>query len=363
MPKSNFTLKKGSITALLIALFIFHGCGQNESNETSDEFAPDIFENNIAEKNEMNYPEIEDQVKDNYEDSLKRLSIPLNTNAEEFHLNKEDYLPLSTSYCKTDGKKIYLETALGFYVMPIGTDELNPINIEIPEGMVVCNYTFDVYGRMHLIVAERSKEDYFIWRLDENYQIEKTIEISEYYTDSAYYSPYWFLILDDGTYYIQWPLEQDGIIVSSDGMLLHEFTLESLGIGGVRAVAVGKDGHIYIMHSRRDENLEIVKLDLTNYLIEDANPALFLPYGEVLYTMSSGTDTDLLLASPYSGVWAIDIEKGIMENRVPLADLRLGMDKNSELAIRLFLPDGRFFLMADSTVEGHLLIKYVPVGK
>jgi hypothetical protein len=269
---------------------------------------------------------------------------------------------------------IYFLANLKFYKMPVGTDELNPVNIEIPEGMDVFDYTFDGYGRMHLFIAEHDKKEYFIWRLDESYQVDKTIEISAYVEETAYYIPHWFLVLEDGTYYIQWPLEQNGIIVSSEGMLKHKFTLKSLGIGWVLQVAVGKDGHIYIVHRNDDNKPEIVKLDANKGVIDNENPALYFSDNELFYTMSGGTDTNLLLLSVYSGVWACDTESGVMENRVSSADISSGLDNDTDLWHKMILPDGRLFVIGKAANDGnagnsasgnskHLILKYIPAGK
>ncbi len=91
--------------------------------------------------------------------------------------------------------------------------------------------------------------------------------------------------------------------------------------------------------------------------------------------MSCGTDTNLLLFSPYSGVWAYDNENEIIENRVPLSEL--GFESNAELYPLTFLPDGRLILL-EKTANGkndnqinnivdesskNWLIKYIPAGK
>ena len=331
--------------ALLIGIFILNSC-QSVNSVTNEIIVTE--ENRVVESN--NIGNNENNVKSSG-NLLIPLEIPVNTKAEEIHYYREDYVELlpEAPHCISDGKNIYLLSSPDFYIMPVGTDEIKLNNIDLPEGMEICHYTSDSYGRIHLLIAARDNEEYFIWRLDGNYQVDKKIEISTYIeTIQMPRWPRWFLVLDDGTYYIQWALEQDGIIVSGDGILRHRFTLDSLGIGQVRQVAVGKDDHIYIVHGNRIERRVIGKLDVDSCIIENENPNLYFPANEIFIAMSAGTDTNLLLLSMYSGIWAYDTESGIMENRVSISDVRSGLDIESEFWINLFLPDGR---LSDQQIE------------
>ena len=84
--------------------------------------------------------------------------------------------------------------------------------------------------------------------------------------------------------------------------------------------------------------------------------------------MAGGTDTNLLLLSPYSGVWAYDKESGI-ENLVPLSEI--GFGSNTEFYPLTFLPDGRLVLLAgmadgnymDDESSKDWLLRYIPIGK
>lgn len=381
MCRQRFILKRKAFIALFIGIFILSGCRQSENSKIdSDTFLPETVDNHVKkEETDTKFTEIESKAKDDEknesaEDLPKPLEVPVNTKAEDIHYYAEDYVDLLASppLCKSDGKNIYLVNKQDFYIIPVGTDELSPANIDIPEGMDVYNLALDSYGRIHLLIVDRDKQQYFIWRFDKNYQVDKMIDISAYVEEKQV--PLWFLIHKDGTYYIQWLLNRNGIIVDSDGVLKHKFTLESLGIKWTREAAVGKDGQIYLVYGDRDEKWEIGKLNLKDCSIENSNPSIYFPGSEIFMAMSGGTDTNLLLMSPYSGVWACDTESGIIENRVPLSDLRLGFDTESEFWLRMFLPDGRLFLLgqavnddnvddADGESSKHLLFRYIPVGK
>lgn len=223
----------------------------------------------------------------------------------------EDGIDLSRAVhrCVSDGKNIYLaHGGPDLYVMPIGTDGHSPANIDNPDEMDICNIALDTYGRIHLLMAGQDNEKWFICRLDENCHVDKTIDISAYFETK--HMPLWFLIDKDGTYYFKWAISRNGIVVDSEGVLKHRFT--------------------------------------------------------------GGTDTNLLLLSPYSGVWAYDYENGIMENRVPLSEI--GFDPNTEFYPLTFLPDGRLILLGktvnNNPIDGvgdenfkDWLLKYIPAGK
>lgn len=356
MCRQWLVLKRKAFITLFIGIFILYGCGQRVNTEVDrDSSLSTTDDNRINEENDMQFTETEEKMK-----------------AEDIHYYSKDGIDLSRALhrCVSDGKNIYLvHGEPDLYIMPIGTDEHIPANIDNPEGMDVCDIALDTYGRIHLLVAGRGNEEWFIWRLDESYQVDKKIDISAYF--EMVQMPFWFLIDKDGTYYIQWVIGRDGIIVDSEGVLKHKFTLESLGTRWTYEAAVGSDGEIYLVHGDKDVKLEIGKFDMENCLIENGNPIIYFPGSEVFSLMSGGTDTNLLIFSPYSGVWACDTESGIMENRVPLSDI--GFDSGKEFRPLTFLRDGRLILLGQTVNENntdaagesfnHRLLKYIPVGK
>ncbi|MDE7224065.1 MAG: hypothetical protein K2O34_09825, partial [Acetatifactor sp.] len=118
-------------------------------------------------------------------------------------------------------------------------------------------------------------------------------------------------------------------------------------------------GRIYLVYRDRDEKLEIGEFDVENCTIKREAAPLCFSGDEVFSEMSSGTDTNLLLFSPYSGVWAYDHEKGILENRVPLSDI--GVTRDANFSPLTFLPDGRLLLLERSRNDTYL--RYIPAGK
>lgn len=351
MCRKQFILKRKAFIILLIGIFILSGCGQSENIKIdSDNLLTETVNNRVNEESNTKFTETED-----------------------IHYYSEDGIDLLRSLhrCVSDGKNIYLvHGEPDLYVMPIGTDEHNPANIDNPEGMDVCNIALDTFGRIHLLMAGRNNEEWFIWRLDESYQVEKVIDISACFETK--HMPLWFLIDKDGTYYFQWVIDRDGIIVDSEGVLKHRFTPESLGTRWIYEAAAGKNGQIYLVYSNSDVKLEIGRLDMKKCLIENETPALHFAGNEIFNAMSGGTDTNLLLFSPYSGVWAYDNENGIIENRVPLSDIGFGFD--TEFWPLTFLPDGRLLLLGQNVKDNHAdgvddesikhwFLKYIPAGK
>lgn len=350
---------------LLIGIFVLSGCRQSD-NPLAEIVDTDFTETEEEKKTDSNFMITQDSSKDEENNELsealpKPLEVPVNTQAEEIQYTMEDDIePLRALHrCIADGENIYLVYGEpDLYIMRIGADEHNRANIDNPEGLDVCNVAMDTYGRIHLLMADPNGDEWVIWRLDEDYQIEKEMDITAYFETKQV--PLWFLIDKDGIYYLQWVMNRDGIILDSEGKLKQRFTLESLGTRWTYEAAVGKDGQIYFVYSDGDEKLEIGMFDAENYSINKEDSSLYFPTGSDIFSaMSSGTDTNLLLYSPYSGVWACDTETGVLENRVPLADI--GFSRDTEFWPLTFLPDGRLLLLGKNGNEEYL--KYLPVGK
>jgi len=366
MQKQCFVLIRKTLIILLIGIFILSGCRQNEITTASDSVSTEKFENSVSEAIDIKTSETEDR-----NDGLQKPpKVPVNTKAENIYYHSKDGIELSRALHRStaDENNIFLTHGeLDLYIMPIGTDEHIPANIHNPEGMLVLHVTTDTMGRIHLLMVDYDNREYFIWQLNENYQTENEIDISAFF-EHKNRIPLWFMIDKDDIYYLQWPFDRSGIIVDSEGTLKHKTTKESLGTKWIYEAAVGKDGCIYLIHGNPDEKIEIGKLDVENGIIENVNPALYFPGDEIFMTMSGGTDTNLLLFSHYSGIWACDTEKGILENRVKISDIRPGF--NDEFRPLVFLPDGRLILLGEAIDTNNdneslkfLLLKYIPAGR
>ncbi len=356
-------MKRKAFFAFLIGMLILSGCRQNENSA-------EPVNGSGKEDGDMKFKENEEKAQEGKghasSEILPELSeVAISEKAQDIPYYSEDGIDLlgALHRCVSDGENIYfVYGGPDIYVMPIGTNKHYPAGIANPQGMDVCNIALDAHGRIHLLMAGQDNREWFIWRLDENYEVEKTIDISSCF--ETRYIPLWFLTDKDGAYFFQWPLDRNGIIVDGEGALKHKFTPESLGTKWIYEAAVGKDGHIYLVYGDSGVKLEIGKLDTADCFLENENPALFFAGDEVFNAMSCGTDANLLLFSPYSGVWAYDSERGIVENRVSLSDI--GFGAGMECWPLTFLPDGRLLLVA-KMAEGQSfpdwLFRYVPVSK
>lgn len=345
---------------LLIAIIYLSGCGQDDGIPVQtiprDHTEAEPSQQDVSNGNSGFAPTERDEQST---DLPKPLDIPVNTRTEDVHYRSEDDIDLLRAMrrCRSDGENIYL--AYGeqdLYYMPIGTDGHSRMNIENPEGLDVCNIAMDIYGRIHLLMSLEG-DQWFIRRLDESGKIDKEIDISAYFDTKN--MPGWFLIDKAGRYYLQWSVNRDGMIIDGEGALMHRFTPKSLGVKWIYQAAVGKDGGIYLIHGYMDEKLEISQLDVESCTIMKEDSPLCFSGDETFSAMSGGTDTNLLLFSPYSGVWACDPESEILDNRVPISDI--GFDSDTEFWPLTFLADGRLLLLGKTGDD--IWLKYLPSGQ
>lgn len=346
---------KVKLFLLLIGLLVLSGCQDNS------DFSTDIVVNEGSSKESA---ETEESVMaESVPDQPKPSEVPVNSEEEVIRYHRVDDIDisLSTHRCQSDGENLYLVYGSAgepdLYVMPIGADEHMRANIDNPEGMVVCHIAIDIYGKKHILVAGNDYEEWYIWRLNDSNQVEEAVDVSDYFEIKQ--MAHWFLVDKEGNYYLQWVLSRDGIIVDREGALKHRFTLESLETQWTYEAAVGKDGLIYVIYKDDDARVRIGEFDVESGSIIKEDSPFYFTSDEIFDGMSRGTDTNILLFSRYSGVWAYDHEQGILENRVPLSDM--GLTREAESFPLTFLPDGRFVLLEGG--KDGLHIKYIPAGK
>lgn len=370
--------RKGFIL-VMVSILVLSGCGRNDdiSMDNADYSENSAIQEDLSETEEHtaegDTSEAEDQADDlQNEPSVElpaALEIPVNIQAADVAYEISDGIDVfnATQRCGSDGENIYLAYGqTDLYVMPLGADYHSPAQLDNPEGLYVCNIAMDTSGGIHLLLTNFDYDKWVIWRLDGDCQTEQVIDISTYFETKR--QPVVFQLDQDGNYYLMWPINRDGIVVDSEGALRHRVTPKTLGIGWIYQAAVGKDGQIYLVYSDGDEKLKIGALDVESGSLTEGSAELCFPDSENFTAMSRGTDTNLLLYSPYSGVWAYDQEQGIMENRVPLSDM--GFDKGMTVYPLAFLADGRLLIGgfkegADTGEDGtkQRLLKYIPAGR
>ena len=182
-----------SLILLCIGIFTLSGCGRNndsfietENNDANEEIHTNITETEVkvvTEDNETIEPS---------ESLPKPSEVPVNLRMEDilYHSTDDIDISLSIHRCKSDGENIYLVYGeageADLYIMPMGTNEHRQANIDNPEKMVICHIAIDTYGRIHLLVAGSNYDEWFIWRLNENFQIDKVMDISDYFAEHHY---------------------------------------------------------------------------------------------------------------------------------------------------------------------------------
>jgi hypothetical protein len=293
--------------------------------------------------------------------------VPVSTQAEDIHYYIEDDIAPARAIhrCRSDGENIYL--AYGepdLYVMSIDSDTHRAVNIDNPDKLDVCNIAMDTTGRIHLLMGSIDDKEWFIWQLDENYKVTKVLDISAYFESKQ--MPSWFIIDKAGNYYLQWLFDRNGILVDSEGTLKNRFTLNSLDILWSYEASVGKDGLIYIVYTTEEQKFKIGQFDVESCSIKNEVFVPELSDSVTFSEMSAGTDTNLLLFSPVSGVWAYDNESGVIENRVLISDIDFG--ENTDFWPLTYLADGRLLLVGSTIISSEskskeCVLKYVPVGR
>lgn len=365
--KNNMIWKKIAFLTILIGILSLSACGREENI---------IMETGAAqadeEHSETTWEAAEESTERNAlpEETQAPLEVPVNTDKKEvMYDNRDGMNPTRAIHrCQSDAENVYL--AYGepdLYVMPLGADAHYPANIDNPEGLDVCSVALDAYGNVHLLMGSNDDEEWYIWQLDKDYQVVKALDISGYFEKKQ--MPYWFLVDKDGTYYLQWLFDRNGILIDTEGELKNSFSLEDLGANWTYEAAVGRDGEIYLVYTVEEKNFEIGRLDVESCSIQNG---VFLPEllgSDTFSGMSAGTDTNLLLYSPTTGAWAYDTESGVIENRVPIADI--DFENNADFWPLTFLADGRLLLAGASSQDGETeggdsetcISKYIPVGK
>lgn len=358
---NQFSGKRCVCCALISGVFLLCGCGQGDTVRI-DSTVTHVEEESRIERNETEGMQ-SDEITEAEEPLAEPIEIPVNDHAEEVCYSSEDEIDPSRAIhrCVSRGEQVLLAyNEPDLYIMSVGEEKHRPADIDNQDAMKVCNVAVDTYGRIHLLMAGSDYGEWYIWQLDEECRVNKIINISEYFETKQI--PLWFLIDKDGYYYFQWPRDRSSIILDSEGKMKHKLTPQSLEVSWIYEAAVGKDGGIYIAFCKEDDKIKIGRLDVENGSIDEENVSEPLPENETFSLMTAGTDTNLLLFSPYSGVWACDMEKGILENRVEISDM--DYSKNTEYWPLTFLADGRLLLLGRSADEASgFVMKYIPAGR
>lgn len=238
------------------------------------------------------------------------------------------------------------EEEKNIYRIPIGTAEIEKLEVEIPENTHLVSMTVDCDGLLHTlfcthgeILRKGIKGKVEIRVLDEDGTLVRSIDITDLTQinnkDIDTFSYPRDILVDDEGLYNLW-INGERFLLDQDGKLLQTIDLDNMG-----AVCFGKgrSGKIYCFYSKGEDRLISVINSRTGTFEKEWNNMLD-PKDSAELMIAPGTDTDLLSYSFATGFWAWDLTQGTMENRLPFSGLQL--EPSEEIAGWSVLRDGRF---------------------
>ena len=348
-------------------LFLFCGCSAKiDVNEELEQTIVDAEQKNVN-KSENNIVETDE---DNVE--IAKLA-EVNTQAQVVEYDGEIHF---ANICISDGENLILYQSseygeAGFYKMKVGQSEVERIELDIPEYLDVTKMTTDMYGNIYLLLtgnteflSEENTAKHEIWILNDKFEVSSILDISDS-TEGEKLMPYQFLVDQNGSYFIQWGYGSfKGIFLDKQGKLIAKINNTVLEIDELQTAGLGQDGSVYMCY-RKDEHIYISRLNMESGKLENQEQNTLFDQDELVLSIGAGTDTQLLIYSTNSGIWAYDQEENYLENRVAMNESDTPFD--TYILIRKFLPDGRLLLIENITnTNGELgkrILKYIPAGK
>jgi len=353
-----------------VLLIFLTGCSVSEEQSVGDTIAETVQAKD-AVREEQSEEDLQERQGVPIEVQDSGMSVEVNREEKMVEMPFEE---VQLGYCcAADENYIYLcQTSdygkPGIYRMQIGGESLERLSLDIPEGMDVNQLAVDCYGTLYVqlsISQERKaageEQKHLIWKLNENYEIEETLDITKEINKRM--PPFVFLVDGEGRYWLQWGYYSVNIcVLDKEGKALYSFTEESFEVDEITVTGVGDQGEIYLL-CNTEGTAVLASVDTESGKIEMSMEVPLLP-DEIGMAIGKGTDTEILLSGDMSGIWAVDLEKGMSENRNTFSERGVG-DDTSVLA-RTFLPDGRLFVI-ESIIENGQVTKYhflyFPAGK
>lgn len=348
---------------LLFALTIFTTLGCGSANPQEGKQA-DIESTRIGQREESSKEN--GQIEKSSEEITEKKLIEIQVNREEKEINYVcNEQEVSLRKCVTNGENIYLLQAADYtekpslYEMKIGEEKTKKLDIQMPENLEICNLTVDIDGNLHLLLntyEDKTKEqsDWQIWVLDNEYNVVKQLDVSAAFEGKTY-QPNGFYIDKLDCYYIQgrWDMVPS-MVLDSQGVLCNILDSEALGIESVQSVGRGKDGKIYLVYGG-DRAGTIGVLDGTAGSMEKEYEQILPENDTYFLEIEAGTDTDLLLFSATSGLWAYNMQDNNLSHRVEMEEKVVPI--NTVILYRRILQDGRL-LIIENILEDNGDLKY-----
>ncbi len=235
------------------------------------------------------------------------------------------------------------------------------LSIEIPSDMRIINMYVDNQNKCYTkwISTEKTivddqefdiptDEKTWLVVVNSTGEIEKKLDISELMPAEAARS--YNLCVDlQGNYYMDH--ENEIIKINSTGTQMERITCE----GSVAEIGCGKSGVIYC--SYYNANNEIILGRIEEQTVVDVEAVLENPNIN-MYCIMSGTDSELLIYDPRTGVYTYNIESNVIENRIYIENLPIS---GEEVGGYGFLGDGRLCIYGIQ--EEKFIFYYIPAGK
>lgn len=362
--------KKGIFMVLGTLVIFFTGCGVSDEQSVGDTMAETIQEK-VTVQEEQREENSQENQNASIEEQVPYMSVEVSREEKTVEMPLEE-VRLGYS-CAADETYIYLYQSSdygepGIYRMQIGGESLERIPVDIPEGMDVNRLAVDCYGALYVQVsisqerkAAGEEQQHLIWKLNENYEIEETLDITKGIKKRM--PPSVFLVDGEGRYWFQWGYHSVSIcVLDTEGKVLHSFTEESFGADEISIVGTGDQGKIYIV-CNTEGTTTLAAVDIENGNIGTSVEIPFLP-NEIGTAIGKGTDTGVLLSGDMSGIWTVDLEKNKAENRNAFSEREVGYD--TSVLSRTFLPDGRLFvneIVMENGQPTKYQFLYIPAGK
>lgn len=359
--------KKHLVLGLLLSTLLLTGCVKttNDPLEVPAK-TPSVKQENNPETEKKVPSQSTEETQESQTEPIEESTVSVNTTREEVSYRCEDGIDLNRAEhrCASDGANLYLAYAeTDLYVLVAGESKHQPVGLKNPAELKVCNVTIDTEGKIHLLMATPELDKWYIWQLDDAMQPEKEVNITPFFVRNRI--PLWFMVDKDGYYYLQWIEDRKGLILDTDGALIHETTCAALGVNWIYEATVGKDGSIYLVYNRKGENKKIGTLDTKLGSLRQDGIILKLPETDTFSAMAAGTDTEILLYGPYCGVWSYDSEIRTFEQRIKPEDI--GYSGDMDFRPLGFQADGRFVTVGGAMESNarvkELLLKYIPAGR
>ena len=359
--------KKHLVLGILLSTLLLTGCAKT----TNDPLEVPAKKQSVEQENNQETEELvpsqsTKETQGSQTEPAEESTASVNTTREEVSYCCEDGIDLSRAEhrCASDGANLYLAyTETDLYVLAAGETKHKPVGLKNPAELLVCNVTIDTEGKIHLLMATPELDKWYIWQLDEGFQLENELSITSYFDKNRI--PLWFMVDKDGYYYMQWIEDRWGLILDEDGTLIHETTSASLGANWIYEAAVGKDGFIYVVYGWKGNTKKIGTLDPKLGSLRQDGIILKIPETDTFSAMAAGTDTEILLYGPYCGVWSYDSQKRIFEQRIKPEDI--GYSGDMDFRPLGFQADGRFVTVGGAMESNarirDLLLKYIPAGR